>query len=101
MSIENKYKISDIKITIPYQAEKVIDILETNGFEAYCVGGCVRDSLMGKEPADWDICTSCEPEKLKDIFSCYKIIETGLKHGTITVVIDLQKGFKLLRSPSP
>lgn len=88
MSIENKYKISDIKIKIPYQAEKVIDILEASGFEAYCVGGCVRDSLMGKEPSDWDICTSCEPENLKDIFSCYKIIETGLKHGTITVVID-------------
>ena len=88
MSIGNKYNKSDMKIKIPYPAEKIIDILEASGFEAYCVGGCVRDSLMGKEPADWDICTSCKPEKLKEIFCDCKIIETGLKHGTVTVVID-------------
>lgn len=84
---ENENIISDIKIFIPHQAEKAIEILEANGFDAYCVGGCVRDSLMGKEPDDWDICTSCKPEKLKEIFSDFKIIETGLKHGTVTVII--------------
>ena len=76
------------KIKIPKQAEKAIEILEAYDYEAYCVGGCVRDSLMEKEPADWDICTSCKPEKLKEIFSEYKIIDTGLKHGTVTVIVN-------------
>lgn len=87
MGVQNKI-ISDIKISIPDPVQKAIDILESNGFEAYCVGGCVRDSLLGKEPADWDICTSCKPEQLKKLFCDYKIIETGLKHGTVTVIID-------------
>lgn len=83
--------VSNIKISIPAQAEKAIDILELNKFEAYVVGGCVRDTLMGKEPDDWDICTSCTPEKLKEIFNDFKVIETGLKHGTVTVIIDNMK----------
>lgn len=87
MGIENKI-ISDIIISVPNPAQKVIDILESKGFEAYCVGGCVRDSLMENNPADWDICTSCNPEQLKNIFCDYKIIETGLKHGTVAVIID-------------
>lgn len=83
--------ISDIKISIPIQAQKAIDILELNKFEAYVVGGCVRDTLMGKEPDDWDICTNCKPEKMKEIFRDCKIIDTGLKHGTVTVIIDNTK----------
>lgn len=85
---ELKNVINNIKIRIPKQAEKAIETLEENGFDAYCVGGCVRDSIMGKEPADWDICTSCKPDRLKEIFCGYKLIETGLKHGTLTVIID-------------
>lgn len=88
MKYEHKNIINENKIRIPKQAEKAIEVLEANDYEAYCVGGCVRDSLMGKEPADWDVCTSCKPERLKEIFSGYKIIETGLKHGTVTVIID-------------
>ncbi len=90
MGIDNKI-LSDIRICVPKHAQRAIDILESNGFEAYCIGGCVRDSLMGKEPSDWDICTSCKPNNLKELFCGYKLIETGLKHGTVTVVIDSKK----------
>lgn len=88
MKYEHKNIINENKIRIPKQAEKAIEILEEYDYEAYCVGGCIRDSLMGKEPADWDVCTSCKPERLKEIFSEYKIIDTGLKHGTVTVIVD-------------
>lgn len=88
MITENKNIKYENKINIPKQTEKAIEIIEANNYEAYCVGGCVRDSIMGKVPADWDICTNCKPEKLKEIFCQYKIIETGLKHGTVTVIID-------------
>lgn len=83
-----KIIIQNIRIPIPKQAEKAINIIESNGFEAYAVGGCVRDSIMGKKPADWDICTNCKPQNLKNIFCEYKTVETGIKHGTVTVVID-------------
>lgn len=88
MNIDDKKIVTNITISVPVQAEKAIDILESNGFEAYAVGGCVRDSILGKKPADWDICTSCTPDRIKEIFSDYKVLETGLKHGTVTVVID-------------
>lgn len=88
MNSDNKNTISNIKISIPIQAEKAIEILESNDYEAYAVGGCIRDSILGKEPADWDICTNCTPDSIKEIFSDYKVIETGLKHGTVTVVIE-------------
>ncbi len=89
--INHKTTNKNIKITLPPQAEKAIEMLESNGFEAYAVGGSVRDSLLGKTPYDWDICTSCKPQGLIKIFSGYKIIETGLKHGTLTVIIDNMK----------
>lgn len=75
-------------ISVPDYAVKAIELLEQAGFEAYCVGGCVRDSLLGKEPDDWDICTSANPEEMKTVFSDMRTIETGIKHGTLTVVID-------------
>ena len=62
--------------------------LKENGFEAFVVGGCVRDSLMGKTPHDWDITTSARPEKILEVFSDFKTIPTGIKHGTISVIID-------------
>lgn len=71
---------------IPAAAKKVLKTLNQNGFEAYVVGGCVRDLLMGKNPHDWDICTSSLPEETKKLFS--RVIETGIKHGTVSVVMD-------------
>ena len=66
----------------------VLDRLWDAGFEAYPVGGCVRDRLMGREPADWDVCTSARPEETAAVFSGFRCIETGLKHGTLTVFSD-------------
>ncbi|MBQ8208645.1 MAG: hypothetical protein IJZ89_07930 [Clostridia bacterium] len=70
--------------------KKAIEKLEEQGFEAYIVGGCLRNILMGKEPHDWDMTTSALPEKTAEIFRSegYSVIETGLKHGTVTVLID-------------
>ena len=78
-------------IKIPWAASKIIEELEKSGYEAYVVGGCVRDSLLGKEPADWDICTSAQPEEIKRSMSHYRTLDTGLKYGTITVLADDQK----------
>lgn len=75
------------RITIPNAAELIISRLEEHGFEAYVVGGCVRDSIVGITPHDWDICTSALPEQIIEVFSDMKVIPTGLKHGTVTVVI--------------
>lgn len=74
------------KIEIPRQVKLIIDILEHNGYEAYAVGGCVRDAIIGRKPNDWDITTSAMPEDVKRIFN--KTIDTGIKHGTITVMIE-------------
>lgn len=63
-------------------------MLKNAGYEAYAVGGCVRDALLGKEPHDWDIATSAVPEKVKEIFQEYTQIDAGLKHGTVMVVIE-------------
>lgn len=76
------------RITIPDNANAIIHTLQNNGHSAYVVGGCVRDSLMGRTPHDWDICTSATPEQMLEIFKDYRVIETGLKHGTVTIVID-------------
>ncbi|MBO5742720.1 MAG: CCA tRNA nucleotidyltransferase [Clostridia bacterium] len=75
-------------IKIPTHIEKVLNILYKNGFEAYLVGGCVRDALMGKEPHDFDLTTNATPNEMLKVFEGMKIIETGLKHGTVTVVSD-------------
>lgn len=77
-----------MKIDIPQNANVIIHTLKNNGYTAYIVGGCVRDSIMGRKPHDWDICTSATPDQMLEIFMNYKVIETGLKHGTITIVID-------------
>ncbi|MBQ2775447.1 MAG: HD domain-containing protein [Clostridia bacterium] len=77
-----------MKIKLPTNVQKAISLLEAAGFEAYAVGGCVRDSLLGKTPDDWDITTSATPEQMKSVFSGFHCIETGIQHGTLTVVID-------------
>ena len=78
----------DIKINIPAYARKALDRLHSRGFKAYIVGGCVRDAVLGKTPDDYDICTDCVPQKMKEVFSDLTTIETGIKHGTLTVLID-------------
>ncbi len=75
-------------VFIPENVKNVINALEKNGFEAYIVGGCVRDSLMGITPHDYDITTSAVPSEMKECFSDFKVIETGTKHGTLTVVSE-------------
>lgn len=72
------------KINMPVGAKRIIENLTKHGFEAYVVGGCVRDSLLGYSPKDWDICTSATPEIIKELHS--RTIDTGLKHGTVSVV---------------
>jgi len=77
-------------INIPVDVEKIINRLEERGFEAYAVGGCIRDSLMDSKPNDWDICTSAQPEQVINCFEDYHVIETGVKHGTVTVRLNGQ-----------
>ena len=72
-------------ISIPDGALEILSRLEEKGYEAYVVGGCVRDSLMGKIPEDWDVTTSAFPEEILDTFKGEQVILTGLKHGTVTV----------------
>ncbi|MBQ6354147.1 MAG: CCA tRNA nucleotidyltransferase [Lachnospiraceae bacterium] len=71
---------------LPEAVKYIIDELNRRGHEAYAVGGCVRDTLLGREPEDWDVTTSAEPQEIKDIFPV--TIDTGIRHGTVTVRID-------------
>lgn len=75
---------------IPSDAIRVIKTLNNSGYEAYLVGGCVRDMLMGIEPHDWDICTNATPDETKRVMKENKIytFDSGIKHGTITAVIN-------------
>lgn len=73
---------------MPKNVDTAINLLQSAGLEAYAVGGCVRDSLLGKTPNDWDITTSAKPENMKSVFADFHCIDTGIKHGTVTVVID-------------
>lgn len=75
-----------MKIHMPDNARYIIDRLTEHGYEAYIVGGCVRDSLLGNEPKDWDITTSASPFEVKALFS--HTVDTGLQHGTVTVLRD-------------
>ena len=76
------------KINIPSDANDLIHTLQNHGHSAYVVGGCVRDSILGRIPNDWDICTSATPSEMLEIFKDKRVIETGLQHGTITVVVN-------------
>ena len=75
-----------IKIEMPQAVKEIIETLEGAGFEAFAVGGCVRDAVLGRIPADWDITTSAMPEEVKALFS--RTIDTGIQHGTVTVMVD-------------
>lgn len=82
----------NIRIKIPEKANYIINTIMDAGYEAYVVGGCVRDSILGRKPEDWDITTSAAPEQVKALFS--HTIDTGLKHGTVTVMLG-KEGFEV------
>lgn len=75
-------------IEIPAHALTVVERLERYGYEAYVVGGCVRDSLLGRKPKDWDVCTNALPEEVLRVFKRFHVIKTGLQHGTVTVMVS-------------
>lgn len=77
---------------IPEKAEYIIETLMNAGFEAYAVGGCVRDTILKRTPGDWDITTSAHPEQVKELFK--RTIDTGIQHGTVTVMLD-KEGFEV------
>ncbi len=81
-----------MEIRLPEKVHKIIETLMAAGCEAYAVGGCIRDSVLGRTPNDWDITTSAKPEKIKQLFS--RTIDTGIKHGTVTVMMD-REGFEV------
>lgn len=81
-----------VEIQIPEKVNKIIHTLQEHGYEAYAVGGCVRDSFLGRKPMDWDITTSAMPEETKALFP--HTFDTGIEHGTITVLLD-HEGFEV------
>ena len=81
---------------MPKGAEYIIRSLEDAGFEAYIVGGCVRDAILGREPEDWDITTDAKPEEVKSIFRT--TVDTGIEHGTVTVLLPKEEAGEEARS---
>ncbi len=75
-----------VKINLPPEIEGVLDAIENNGYEAYVVGGAVRDFLMGRDVSDYDVTTNAKPQEISKMFP--KVVETGLKHGTVTVITE-------------
>lgn len=82
----------NIRIELPEKVSFIIDELTKNGYEAFAVGGCVRDTILGRKPNDWDITTSARPEDVKAIFA--RTIDTGIEHGTVTVMLN-REGFEV------
>lgn len=85
ISNAEKLGANPFKMKIPDYVRAVMDVLSHNGFEVYAVGGCVRDSLLLKEPHDFDLTTSANPQQMKEAFCGFSVIETGISHGTLTV----------------
>ena len=81
-----------MRIEIPEKAKFIIETITKAGFEAYVVGGCVRDSILDRKPEDWDITTSAKPYQVKALFP--RTIDTGIQHGTVTVMLD-KEGFEV------
>lgn len=81
-----------IQFTMPEKVTYIINTLLENGYEAYAVGGCVRDTVLGRVPEDWDITTSAKPEEVKALFR--RTLDTGIRHGTVTVMLD-KDGFEV------
>ena len=84
--------MEEYDIRLPQKVNRIITSLQNAGFEAYAVGGCVRDSILGREPGDWDITTSAMPEEMKALFE--KTVDTGIEHGTVTVLLE-REGFEV------
>lgn len=76
----------DLNISIPQNVQYILDILQASNHQAYIVGGCIRDCILGIVPGDWDIATNALPQEVKGLFP--KTVDTGIKHGTVTVLID-------------
>lgn len=81
-----------MKIQLPEKVKQIINCIAEAGFEAYAVGGCIRDSILGRTPDDWDITTSATPQQVKQLFR--RTIDTGIQHGTVTVMLD-KEGFEV------
>ncbi len=81
-----------MKIKLPENAKKILDTMHEAGFEAYVVGGCVRDAILGREPGDWDITTNAVPSDIKRLFK--RTIDTGIEHGTVTVMFG-KEGYEV------
>ena len=81
-----------MKIELPRKVVLIIKNLQRHGYDAYAVGGCVRDSILNRKPEDWDITTSAKPEQVKRIFR--RTVDTGIEHGTVTVLIG-KDGFEV------
>ena len=80
--------MEELTINLPADVAVLLAMLRDAGYPAYAVGGCVRDALLGIEPHDWDICTSALPAQMQQVFRGLHTVETGLKHGTLTVVVS-------------
>ena len=74
-----------MKLTLDPGAAALLDTLHAAGYAAYAVGGCVRDSLLGRTAHDWDLCTSALPQQVMELFGAEQCIPTGLQHGTVTI----------------
>ncbi len=81
-----------MQINLPGNVKQIIEKLNKEGYEAYAVGGCVRDSLLGRVPNDWDITTSATPQEIKAVFR--RTVDTGIKHGTVTVLLG-KEGYEV------
>lgn len=79
-------------ISLPSKVNTIIKELMKHGHDAYAVGGCIRDSILGRVPGDWDITTSASPYEVKEIF--HRTIDTGIQHGTVTVMLGTE-GFEV------
>jgi tRNA nucleotidyltransferase (CCA-adding enzyme) len=80
--------MSEPLMILPRRVEQVLERLEKSGYEAYAVGGCVRDAMLGRIPNDWDVTTSALPEQTAACFADCRVVETGIQHGTVTVIFD-------------
>lgn len=81
-----------MRLELPEKVKQIINKLQESGYEAYAVGGCVRDAILGREPQDWDITTSAQPLQVKALFR--RTIDTGIQHGTVTVLLE-KEGFEV------
>lgn len=85
---QKKERFIDARVSLPKEALTAMKKLEESGYEAYIVGGCLRDILMDRKIHDFDITSSAKPEEVMDVFSDFKVIPTGIKHGTVTVLVE-------------